>query len=138
MAGAFPIDSAAEEEVLLGVATSLTLLEGQESFNAVKMAVAEINAKGGVKAGGKIMPIRIESVDLRDASPQVPVSHSLRTLDRFMREKKVHAVVVGPFRSEVLLAGMDMIAERKIPLLGTIAMSAASEAKIMKDPKYRN
>ena len=37
-----------------------------------------------------------------------------------------------------LLAGMDIIAKYKVPLLGTIAMSPASEAKIKKDPeKYK-
>jgi branched-chain amino acid transport system substrate-binding protein len=46
--------------------------------------------------------------------------------------------VVGPFRSEALMAGMDIIAKYKVPLLGTIAMSPASEAKVKKEPeKYK-
>ena len=53
-------------------------------------------------------------------------------------KKKVNALVVGPFRSEALLAAMDIIAKHKVPMLGTIAMSPKSEAKLMENPeKYK-
>ena len=97
----------AAEEIILGVATSLTLLEGRESFNAVELAVDEINAKGGVRMGDKRLPVRIESIDLHGARPGVPVSDALGRLEKFIVDKKIHAIVVGPVRSEVLLAGMD-------------------------------
>jgi len=119
----------AAEEIILGVATSLTLLEGLESFNAVELAVDEINTRGGVRMGGKRLPIRIESIDLRGALPGVPVSDALGRLEKFIVDKKIHAIVVGPFRS--------IIAKHKVPLLGAIAMSPASDAKILKDPKYK-
>jgi len=46
--------------------------------------------------------------------------------------------VVGPFRSEALVAGMDLIAKYKTPMIGTIAMTPASEAKVKEDPeKYK-
>lgn len=126
------------EPVLLGVPTSLTALEGRESLKAVQLAVEEINAKGGVKVGDSKRQIRIETIDLRDSSPGVPVSEALLGLEKIITDKKVHALVVGPFRSEALLAGMDVIAKYKVPLLGTIAMSPKSEAKLKKDPaKYK-
>ena len=131
-----PISAGAEEEIELGVATSLTLLEGKESLKAVELAVEEINNKGGVRQSGRKIPIKIQSIDLREGAREVPVSKALFDLEKFIREKKVHAIVVGPFRSEVLLASMDLIAEYRVPLLGTIAMSAASEARIIRDPKY--
>ena len=127
----------AAEEIILGAATSLTFMEGRESFNAVELAVDEINARGGVRMGDKRLPVRIESIDLRGALPGVPVSDALGRLEKFIVDKKIHAIVVGPFRSEVLLAGMDIIARHKVPLLGAIAMSPASDAKILKDPKYK-
>ena len=127
----------AAEEIILGAATSLTFLEGRESFNAVKLAVDEINARGGVRIGGKRLQIRIESVDLRGALTGVPVSDALGRLEKLIVDKKVHAIVVGPFRSEVLLASMDIIAGHRVPLLGAIAMSPASDAKILKNPKYK-
>lgn len=125
------------EEIVLGAATALTFLEGRESLNAVELAVAEINAAGGVRVGGKIFPLRVVPLDLQDARPGVPPADALGRLERMIVENKVHAIVVGPFRSEVLLAGMDIIARHKVPLLGAIAMSPASDAKILKNPNYK-
>ncbi len=127
----------ADGEIVLGVATSLTTLEGRESVDAVKMAVSEINARGGVPIGDTLRLIRIVVRDLRGARAGAPVAESVDRLERLIAEENVHAIVVGPFRSEVLLAGMDVIARHRIPLLGAIAMSPASDAKILRDPRYR-
>jgi len=128
----------AAQQIVIGVSTSLGFLEGKESIKAVQMAVEEINAAGGVKVGAKTMNLKVESIDLRDAAPGVPVPEALLGLEKIILEKKPTALVVGPFRSEALIAGMDIIAKYKVPLLGTIAMSPGSEAKIKKDPeKYK-
>jgi branched-chain amino acid transport system substrate-binding protein len=120
----------AEEPIVLGVPTSLTALEGRESLKAVQMAVEEINEKGGVKVGQTKRKIELETIDLRDSSPGVPVAEALLGLEKMITVNKVDAIVVGPFRSEALLAGMDIIAKYKVPMLGTIAMSPKSEEKI--------
>lgn len=134
--GGFPALGA--DPIVIGVPTSLTALEGRESLKAVQMAVEEINAKGGVKVGDTKCTIKLETIDLRDSSPGVPVSEALLGIEKMITEKKVHALVVGPFRSEALLAGMDIIAKYKVPLLGTIAMSPKSEEKIKANPeKYK-
>ncbi len=73
-----------------------------------------------------------------DASAGVPVSEALLGLEKIITEKKVSALLVGPFRSEALLAGMDILARYKVPMLGTIAMSPKSEEKVKQDPeKYK-
>ena len=128
----------AADQIIIGVSTSLGFLEGKESIKAVQMAVQEINAAGGVRVGAKKMDFKVESIDLRDAAPGVPVQEALLGLEKIILEKKPTALVVGPFRSEALIAGMDIIAKYKVPLLGTIAMSPVSEAKLKKDPeKYK-
>ncbi|MEE9418759.1 MAG: ABC transporter substrate-binding protein [Desulfatiglandaceae bacterium] len=128
----------AAEPIVIGVPTSLGFLEGKESLKAVEMAVDEINAKGGVKVGSSMRPFKIESIDLRDAAAGVPVPEALLGLEKIILEKKPTALLVGPFRSEALLAGMDIIAKYKVPLLGTIAMSPGTEARIKKNPeKYK-
>src|SRR3989339_543711 len=128
----------AAEPIVIGVATSLGFLEGRESIKAVQMAVDEINAAGGVKVGGGTRPFKVESIDLRDAAPGVPVPEALLGLEKIILEKKPTALLVGPFRSEALIAGMDIIAKYKVPLLGTIAMAPGSEKKIKEDPqKYK-
>jgi branched-chain amino acid transport system substrate-binding protein len=128
----------AAEPMVIGIPTSTGFLEGKEALKAVKLAVAEINAHGGVDVGGTKRPFAVESVDIRDAAPGVPVPEALLGLEKIILEKKPAALVVGPFRSEALMAGMDIIAKYKVPLLGTIAMSPASEAKVKKEPeKYK-
>jgi branched-chain amino acid transport system substrate-binding protein len=126
------------EPVVIAVPTSLGFLEGEESLNSVNLAVDEINAQGGVDVAGTKRPFKVESIDLRDAAAGVPVPEALLGLEKIILEKKPAAIVVGPFRSEALLAGMDLIAKHKMPMLGTIAMSPGTEAKIKKDPeKYK-
>ena len=132
------IPAPAAEPILVGVPSSLTAIEGKEALKAVEMAVDEINAKGGVKVGNDKRPIKIESIDIRDASPGVPVSEALLGIEKIITEKKVNAILVGPFRSEALLAAMDLFSKYKVPMLGTIAMSPKSEEKVKQDPeKYK-
>ena len=126
------------DPIIIGVPTFLGSIEGGESLKAVTMAAEEINAKGGVTIKGAKHPIKIEASEIRDGAPGVPVPEALLGIEKTILEKKVHAIVVGPFRSEALLATMDLLAKYKVPMLGTIAMSPASEAKIIENPeKYK-
>jgi len=128
----------AQEPIVLGVPTSLGFLEGKEGLASVNLAVEEINKAGGVMVGGQKRLFKVESLDIRDAAPGVPVPEALLGIEKLILEKKPTAIVVGPFRSEALLAGMDMIAKYKVPMIGSIAMTPATEAKIQEDPeKYK-
>lgn len=126
------------DPIIVGVPTFLGSLEGGESLKAVQLAADEINAKGGVTIKGSKHLIKIEASEIRDGAPGVPVPEALLGIEKIILDKKVHAIVVGPFRSEALLATMDLLAKYKVPMLGTIAMSPASEAKIRENPeKYK-
>jgi branched-chain amino acid transport system substrate-binding protein len=128
----------AAEPIVIGVPTSLGFLEGKEAHKVVQMAVGEINAKGGVNVAGTKRLLKVVAADLRDAAPGVPVHEALLGLEKIILEQKPVAIVVGPFRSEALIAGMDIIAKYKTPMLGTIAMSPGSEKKLKSDPeKYK-
>lgn len=128
----------AADPIVIGVPTSTGFLEGKEGLRAVELAVSEINAAGGVAVGQEKRPFKIESIDIRDAAPGVPVPEALLGIEKLILEKKPAALLVGPFRSEALIAGMDIIAKYKVPLLGAIAMTPASEDKIKQDPeKYK-
>ena len=128
----------AADPIVIGVPTSLGFLEGKECHKVVQMAVSEINAKGGVSVGGQKRLLEVSSMDIRDAAPGVPVPEALLGIEKNILEKKPVAIVVGPFRSEALVAGMDLIAKYKTPMIGTIAMTPASETKVKEDPeKYK-
>ena len=124
-------------EIVLGAPSSLTTLEGRESLEAVRLAVSEINSNGGVKIGDEAWQLRVAPFDLNDAQPGLSPAKAVERLSAFLRAEKPHALVIGPFRSEVLLASMDLLAVRRIPTLACIAMSPAVDAKILGDPKYR-
>ncbi|MEJ2156211.1 MAG: ABC transporter substrate-binding protein [Desulfobacteraceae bacterium] len=128
---------AAQDEVLLGVTTALTTLEGRESLRAAELAAEEINARGGIRVGGQALPVRLISIDLKDDQAPLHVTDVLKRLEGLIRNRQIHGLVVGPFRSEVLLPAMDIIAKYKVPLLETIAMTPAMEAKVLADPRYR-
>ncbi len=126
------------EPIIIGAPTFLGSMEGSNCVKAATLAVEEINAKGGVPIKGVKHPIRIEASEIRDGAPGVPVPEALLGIEKTILEKKVHAIVVGPFRSEALLATMDLLAKYKVPMLGTIAVSPASEKKVLEDPeKYK-
>jgi branched-chain amino acid transport system substrate-binding protein len=128
----------AAEPIVIGVPTSLGFLEGKEPHKTVQLAASEINAKGGINVGGTMRLLKVAAADLRDASPGVPVTEALLGLEKHILDQKPTAIVVGPFRSEALIAGMDIIAKYKVPMLGTVAMSPGSEKRIKADPeKYK-
>jgi branched-chain amino acid transport system substrate-binding protein len=132
------IGALAADPIVIGIPTSLGFLEGKESHKAVQMAVSEINAKGGVNVGGQKRLLEVAAIDIRDAAPGVPVPEALLGIEKNILEKKPVAIVVGPFRSEALIASMDLLAKYKTPLIGTVAMSPASEAKVKQEPdKYK-
>lgn len=125
------------KEIVLGVPTSLGTLEGKESHMAVVLAAEEINAKGGVKVGAAMLPFKVEALDVRDASPGVPVPEALLGLEKVILEKKANAIMVSPFRSEAILSGMDIVSKYKVPMMASIAASPEYTAKIGKEPKYK-
>jgi len=123
--------------IILGVPTALGSIEGADSLKAAQMAVEEINAKGGVSVAGVKRPLEIVSIDTREHEPGIPVTEALAAAEKLILEKKPHAIVVGAFRSEVLMASMDMIAKYKIPYIVTIGMTPAMQTKVLEDPKYK-
>lgn len=129
--------ASARDKVVLGVATALTALEGRECTRAANLAVEELNQRGGLRVGERNLPVALTSIDLGDNRSPLQVDEVLALLEQFIVEQQIDALVVGPFRSEVLLPAMDIIAKYKVPLLETIAMTPAVESKILGDPRYR-
>lgn len=126
------------QPIVLGVPTALGSIEGADALRSVQLAVEEINAKGGVSVGGVKRPFAVESIDTREHEPGTPTNDALAAIEKLITEKKPDAIVVGAFRSEVLLASMDLVAKYKIPYITSIAMTPDFEKKIQGDPaKYK-
>lgn len=124
--------------IVLGVPTALGSIEGADSLRSVQLAVEEINARGGVTIGGQKRPLQVVSIDTREHEPGIPIADALAALEKLITERKPHAIVVGAFRSEVLLAAMDLVARYKIPYIVTIAVTPEFERKLQSDyAKYK-
>ena len=134
----FPLSAmAAEKPIVIGVPSSLKTLEASEALKAITMAVEEINAKGGVQVGDKKRPMEIASIDTRGGEPGVPIADALLAIEKLFLEKKPDAVVLGPFRSEVLLAAMDIYSKYKMVSIN-VAMTPKFVSKYKGDPeKYK-
>ena len=132
-----PVTANGGREIILGAPTSLKTLEGSESLKAVRMAVEQINGAGGVRINGQAHRFRLEPFDLKEVEPASPPAEAVARLSAFIKTKRPDALVIGPFRSEVLLASMDLLSEEKMPTLGCIAMSPAVDAKVLANPKYK-
>jgi branched-chain amino acid transport system substrate-binding protein len=128
----------AADPIILGVPTSLKLIEGAEGNKAVLLAIEEINARGGVKVGKEKRLLKAESLDIRDGEPGVPTSEALLGIEKLILDKKIYAVALGNFRSEALLAAMDIYSKYKIPNVNSTAMTPLFQQKILKEPdKYK-
>jgi branched-chain amino acid transport system substrate-binding protein len=118
------------EPIVIGVPTALGSIEGRDGWMAVQMAVDEINAKGGVQVGKTKHLLKAYSIDTREHEPGIPVQDALTATEKLILEKKPHLIALGNFRSEVLLASMDLMAKYKLPYICSIAMTPLFQKKI--------
>lgn len=133
-----PVAALAADPIVVGVPTSLYTPFGRDGLKAVNLAVEQVNAKGGVLVGKEKRPFKVEVADTRCGEPTTPVHDALMAYEKLITEKKPHAVLIGPFRSEVIIASMDLVAKYKFPQLGTIAQTPQFQAQFKKDPqKYK-
>jgi branched-chain amino acid transport system substrate-binding protein len=134
------IVSAAEKPIVLGLPTSFFQPLCKSGKLAVEMAIDEINAKGGifVKEEGVKRPLKLVTADTRCGEPGTPVQAALMAVDKMVSEEKPDAIVVAPFRSEAMVATMDLIAKYKMITLQTIAQTPKLIEIFKGDPeKYK-
>jgi len=110
----------AADPIILGCPLSIAYLYGWDAERAIRLAVEEINAKGGVKVGGTMRPFQVEVMDTRDLEPGVPVSEALLAVEKLILEKKANFILGGPVRSEAALAAMPLLSKhKKVSILTT-------------------
>ena len=133
-----PAPAISAEPIIIGVPTSLYTPFGRDGLNAVNLALEEINAMGGVSVAGVKRPFKVVTADTRGGEPGTPVHDALMAYEKLILKQKPHAIVIGAFRSEVLIASMDLVAKYRVPQLGTIAQTPGFQGKYKKDPeKYK-
>jgi branched-chain amino acid transport system substrate-binding protein len=122
---------AAEKPIVIGAPLATAFLYGWDADRAIRLAVEEINAQGGVKVGAVKRPFAVETIDTRDLEPGVPVSDALLTVEKLILEKKADFIIGGPVRSEAALAAMDLLSKyKKVSILTTGALTPAYHARV--------
>jgi branched-chain amino acid transport system substrate-binding protein len=129
----------AEKPIIIGAPLATAFLYGWDAEKAIKLAVDEINAEGGVKVGDTKRPFKVEVIDTRDLEPGVPVSEAQLAVEKLILEKKVDCIIGGPVRSEAALAVMPLLSENKrVSILTTGSLTPAYSKAVADNPeKYK-
>jgi branched-chain amino acid transport system substrate-binding protein len=124
----------AEEPIVIGCPLSTAFLYGWDAERGIKLAVEEINAKGGVNVGGKMRPFQVEVIDTRDLEPGVPVSEALLAVEKLILDKKADFILGGPVRSEAALAAMSLLSKyKKVSIVTTGVLTPKYHALVAKE-----
>ena len=123
----------AETPIIIGSPLSTAFLYGWDAERAIKLAIAEINAGGGVNVGGEKRLFKVEVIDTRDLEPGVPVSEALLAVEKLILDKKADFIVGGPVRSEAALAAMPLLSKhKKVSILTTGVLTPKYHALVAK------
>ena len=124
----------AETPIIIGSPLSTAYLYGWDAERAINLAVAQINASGGVNVGGEKRPFKVEVIDTRDLEPGVPVSEALLAVEKLILDKKADFIVGGPVRSEAALAAMPLLSKyKKVSILTTGVLTPKYHALVAKE-----
>jgi branched-chain amino acid transport system substrate-binding protein len=123
--------SAQAKPIVIGAPLATAFLYGWDAEKAIKLAVEEINAKGGVTVGKEKRPFKVEVMDTRDLEPGVPTSDALLVVEKLILEKNADFIVGGPVRSEAALAAMDLLSKyKKVSILTTGVLTPAYHKRV--------
>ena len=125
----FSFTTAFSEEIKIGVIGPMKFVQGQSHWNGALMAADEINAKGGVKVGNKMMKIKLIKADSNEF---LNVADATNAMERLIAKDKVD-FVVGGFRTEAVLAMQDIAMDKRVIFLGC---GAAHEELCNRVAKY--
>lgn len=128
IAAAFAATPAIAQPIRIGVPTSMQLQVGRDTQDAIKMAIDDINAKGGV-LGRKLEMVVADETE----NPETGIS----AIKKLTADDKVD-VLIGGYTSGVTLAQEPHIAAAKTIYLGVGAASPSITAKVKQDyDKYK-
>jgi branched-chain amino acid transport system substrate-binding protein len=117
---------AQDKPIKIGVPTAVQLQVGRDTQEAIKMAMDEINAKGGI-LGRKLEMVVADETE----NPETGIS----AIKKLTSDEKVD-VLIGGYTSGVTLAQLPHISQAKTIYLGIGAASPSITAKVKQD--YEN
>lgn len=119
--------AADQKPILIGVNTAIQLQVGRDAVDAVKMAIGEINAKGGV-AGRKLAMVVADEGEAASEGPKMGIA----AVNKLTGEDHVD-VLIGGYDSGVTLGELPHIARAKTVFLGIGSASPSIQQKVKDD-----
>jgi branched-chain amino acid transport system substrate-binding protein len=117
--------------IKIGVIGPMQFMQGKGQWNGATLAAEQINAKGGVKVGDKMMQIELVQADSNEF---INVTDATNAMERLVTQDRVN-FVVGGFRSEAVLAMQDIAMEHKVIFIDCGAAHPELCARVAKDYK---
>ncbi len=118
---------AQDKPIRIGVNTAIQLQVGRDAIDGVRMAVDEINAKGGV-LGRKLEMIVADEGEAATEGPKVGIA----AVNKLTGDDNVN-VLIGGYDSGVTLGELPHIARAKTIFLGIGSASPAIQPKVKED-----
>ena len=118
-----PLALAQPKPIRIGVPTAMQLQVGRDTQDGMKMAIDDINAKGGV-LGRKLEMVVADETE----NPETGIS----AIKKLTADEKVD-VLIGGYTSGVTLAQLPHISAAKTIYLGVGAASPSTNAKVKTD-----
>jgi len=100
--------------IKIGVIGPMKFVQGIGHWNGAVLAAEQINARGGVKVGDKMMQIELVQADSNEF---INVTDATNAMERLITQDRVN-FVVGGFRSEAVLPMQDIACEHKVIFIG--------------------
>jgi len=120
--------------IKIGVIGPMKFVQGIGHWNGAVLARDEINARGGVKVGDKMMEIELVQADSNEF---INVTDATNAMERLITQDKVN-FVVGGFRTEAVLAMQDIACENKVIFIGCGAAHPQLCSRVAEDyNKYK-
>lgn len=120
-------EAADQQPILIGVNTAIQLQVGRDAIDAAKLAIDEINAKGGV-LGRKLQMIVADEGEAAADGPKVGIA----AVNKLTGEDHVN-VLIGGYDSGVTLGELPHIIRSKTIFLDIGSASPAITAKVKTD-----
>lgn len=110
---AFP-EEAKAREIKIGIIGPMAFTPGQHMWHGARMAMEEVNARGGFKVGDKKIPIKVIKID---SNEEQSVPDAANAMERAITYDKVD-FLIGGFRTEAVFAMQDIAMDYKKIFIG--------------------
>jgi branched-chain amino acid transport system substrate-binding protein len=115
--------------IKIGVIGPMKFVQGVGQWNGATLAAEQINARGGVKVGNKMMQIELVQADSNEF---LNVTDATNAMERLVTQEGVN-FVVGGFRSEAVLAMEDIAMDHKVIFIDCGAAHPELCTRVAKD-----